>query len=115
MTGLRAVLPIEIKRFFAGDLDERVDVLAADVPCPPFSRAGQALGFNDERDRVPPAIRQINESRPRAVLLQNVRGLLRPRFETYRHEHVTQPLEDEGNVSMGWRLLEARMSVCRSF
>jgi len=54
------------------------------VPCPPFSVASKQLGENDERDLFPQAIRLIAEIRPRAVMLENVRGFLDPKFEAYR-------------------------------
>ena len=61
-----------------------VDLLAGGVPCPPFSVASKQLGENDERDLFPEAIRLISEIRPRAVMLENVRGLLDPKFDEYR-------------------------------
>lgn len=61
-----------------------VDLLAGGVPCPPFSVAGKQLGQNDERDLFPEAIRLIREMRPRAVMLENVRGFLDPGFDEYR-------------------------------
>ncbi len=62
-----------------------VDLLAGGVPCPPFSVASKQLGEHDERDLFPEAIRLISEIRPRAVMLENVRGLLDPKFDTYRN------------------------------
>ncbi|MEZ4807447.1 MAG: DNA cytosine methyltransferase [Flavobacteriales bacterium] len=61
-----------------------VDLLAGGVPCPPFSVAGKQLGAKDERDLFPEAIRLTDEIRPRAVMLENVRGFLDPAFEGYR-------------------------------
>lgn len=61
-----------------------IDLLAGGVPCPPFSIAGKQLGSNDERDLFPTALRLIEESRPTAVLLENVRGLASARFTDYR-------------------------------
>jgi DNA (cytosine-5)-methyltransferase 1 len=61
-----------------------VDLLAGGVPCPPFSFAGQQLGPSDERDLFPEALRLVEESQPKAVLLENVRGLASARFSTYR-------------------------------
>jgi len=61
-----------------------VDLLAGGVPCPPFSIAGKQLGHDDERDLFPQALRLVEESRPHAVLLENVRGLATHRFEAYR-------------------------------
>ncbi|MBQ9429936.1 MAG: DNA cytosine methyltransferase [Kiritimatiellae bacterium] len=62
-----------------------VDLLAGGVPCPPFSVASKQLGENDERDLFPEAIRLISEIKPRAVMLENVRGLLDPKFDVYRN------------------------------
>jgi DNA (cytosine-5)-methyltransferase 1 len=61
-----------------------VDLLAGGVPCPPFSIAGKQLGSDDERDLFPQALRLVEEIAPRAVLLENVRGLGTGRFEGYR-------------------------------
>ena len=70
---------------FDGTPYSGVDLLAGGVPCPPFSVASKQLGENDERDLFPEAIRLIAEIRPRAVMLENVRGLLDPKFDAYRN------------------------------
>jgi DNA (cytosine-5)-methyltransferase 1 len=61
-----------------------VDLLAGGVPCPPFSIAGKQLGGVDDRDLFPQALRLAEEISPRAVLLENVRGLATARFDGYR-------------------------------
>lgn len=61
-----------------------VELLAGGVPCPPFSVAGKQLGAKDERDFFPEALRLTDEIAPRVVMLENVRGFLDPRFESYR-------------------------------
>ena len=66
-------------RGFAG-----IDLLAGGVPCPPFSVAGKQLGAGDDRDLFGQALRLAAEARPRAVLLENVRGLAARRFDGYR-------------------------------
>src|SRR5688500_5058335 len=43
-----------------------VDLLAAGLPCPPFSIAGKQLGDKDDRNLFPEALRIIDECRPRA-------------------------------------------------
>lgn len=83
---------------FDGRLYEGVDLLAGGVPCPPFSVAGKQLGQNDERDLFPEAIRLIGEIRPKAVMLENVRGFLDPGFEKYR-EHIFSSIQQLGYVT----------------
>ncbi|MEV4692075.1 DNA (cytosine-5-)-methyltransferase [Micromonospora echinospora] len=82
-----------------------VSLLAGGVPCPPFSIAGKQLGANDERDLFAWAVEQVAVVQPRAVLLENVRGLSMPRFAGYR-QHVLDRLTQLGYVA-DWRLLQA--------
>ena len=92
-------------RRFDGGLYKGVDLVAGGVPCPPFSKAGKQLGAKDERDLFPEAIRIVDESRPLAVMLENVRGLLDVVFDDYRNK-VEKQLKKLGYVP-GWRLLNA--------
>ena len=71
-------------RSFNGKEYRGVELLAGGVPCPPFSAAGKQLGKDDERDLFPEALRLVAEIKPMAVMLENVRGLLSPKFEGYR-------------------------------
>ncbi len=82
-----------------------IDLLAGGVPCPPFSVAGRGLGRDDERDLFPEALRLVEECRPRAVMLENVRGLLGPSFASYRAE-IDEFLSKRGYVSQ-WKLLNS--------
>ncbi|MFJ3335580.1 DNA cytosine methyltransferase [Streptomyces sp. NPDC086766] len=82
-----------------------VDLLAGGVPCPPFSIAGKQLGATDERDLFAWAVELAGRMQPRAVLLENVRGLSMPRFSAYR-QHVKDRLKDLGYWS-DWKLLHA--------
>ncbi len=82
-----------------------VELLAGGVPCPPFSIAGRQLGKLDERDLFPAALRVVEQCRPEAVMLENVRGLLDPVFSEYRRE-IQEFLKNLGYVS-GWKLLNA--------
>jgi DNA (cytosine-5)-methyltransferase 1 len=67
-----------------------IDLLSGGVPCPPFSIAGKQLGQEDDRDLFPQALRLVAEISPRAVLLENVRGLATRRFDTYRAQVLEQ-------------------------
>lgn len=92
-------------REFDGRRFRGVDLLAGGVPCPPFSVASRQLGEKDERNLFPEAIRLVDEIRPRAVMLENVRGLLDAAFADYR-EQIAHQLKALGYVS-DWRLLNA--------
>ncbi|MFJ2771187.1 DNA cytosine methyltransferase [Streptomyces sp. NPDC087300] len=64
-------------------LEGQVDILAGGPPCQPFSLGGVAKGTEDERNMFPQMFRAIQEMRPKAVICENVRGLLRQSFEPY--------------------------------
>jgi len=82
-----------------------IDLLAGGLPCPPFSVAGKQLGQNDERNLFPAALRIVDESRPKAIMIENVRGFLDAVFEDYRG-HLRKQLEKLG-YKTDWRLLNA--------
>jgi DNA (cytosine-5)-methyltransferase 1 len=82
-----------------------IDLLAGGVPCPPFSVAGKQLGSEDERDLFPEALRLVAELKPKAVMLENVRGLLDSIFDEYRTK-IIHDLKNLGYVA-DWRLLNA--------
>ncbi len=82
-----------------------VDIVSGGLPCPPFSVAGKQLGKHDERNLFPAAIRIIGEVKPRAVMIENVRGILDAVFHDYR-EFIKGALEELGYLG-DWRLLNA--------
>ncbi|MFD8107181.1 DNA cytosine methyltransferase [Streptomyces microflavus] len=98
--GLRLELGLE-----PGELD----LLAGGVPCPPFSVAGKQLGRDDERDLFPIMLNLVEELEPKAVMIENVRGLLEPRekFQGYREE-LLERLESMGYGKCYWEVLEAK-------
>lgn len=69
-----------------------VRLLAAGTPCQPFSLAGKHLAENDGRNLFPEVLRAIRELRPSAVLIENVKGLLRDSFRPY-FEYILRQLE----------------------
>ncbi|WP_329518661.1 DNA cytosine methyltransferase [Spirillospora sp. NBC_01491] len=84
---------------------ENVDLLAGGVPCPPFSIAGKQLGASDERDLFAWAVELSGQIKPKALLLENVKGLSGNRFTGYR-QHVLDRLQEYGYIAE-WRLLQA--------
>lgn len=84
---------------------EGIDLFAGGLPCPPFSIAGKQLGENDERNLFPAALRIIDETKPKAVMIENVRGFLGAVFEDYRG-HLRSELLKMG-YEVHWRLFNA--------
>lgn len=82
------------------------DLLAGGVPCPPFSLAGKQLGADDERDLFPAILELAGQLRPRAVMIENVRGLLGTKFTDYRRE-ILEDLAGLGYERAEWELLQA--------
>ncbi len=100
------VLETDVRAFkdtaheFAG-----VDLVAGGLPCPPFSVAGKQLGADDERNLFPDALEIIAAIRPKAVMIENVRGFLDAVFHDYR-EGLKQQFRQLG-FQTDWRLLNA--------
>jgi DNA (cytosine-5)-methyltransferase 1 len=99
------VIESDVRNYSAAAIKNHLDLLAGGVPCPPFSVAGKQLGAVDERDLFPEAIRLVEECRPRAILLENVRGIFDAVFDDYRNK-VERQLKKLGYVT-SWRLLNA--------
>ncbi|MBL4613506.1 MAG: DNA (cytosine-5-)-methyltransferase [Magnetovibrio sp.] len=90
---------------FSANEYQDIDLLAGGVPCPPFSKAGKQLGADDERNLFPEAIRLVKEARPKAVMLENVRGILDSVFSDYR-QFIAAQIGKLGYVT-DWKLLNA--------
>ena len=90
---------------FDGRPFKGVDLLTGGLPCPPFSIAGKQLGERDERNLFPAAIRLVDEIRPKAVMIENVRGFLSAVFEDYRLQLKAQLAKLGYHTE--WRLLNA--------
>lgn len=60
-----------------------IDLLAAGLPCQPFSVAGKGRAHQDRRDMFCEVVRAARELRPKAILIENVKGLVRSGFRDY--------------------------------
>jgi DNA (cytosine-5)-methyltransferase 1 len=81
------------------------EIISAGLPCPPFSVAGKQLGEKDERNLFPAMIRVVDRVRPKAIMIENVRGILDAVFDDYRR-NVMRQLKKLG-YETGWRLMNA--------
>jgi DNA (cytosine-5)-methyltransferase 1 len=68
-----------------------VDVVAGGVPCQPWSMGGAHRGYEDKRNLWPQLFRCVRETRPRAIVAENVKGLLRLSFKEY-YEYILREL-----------------------
>jgi len=90
---------------FEGRHYRGVDLLAGGLPCPPFSVAGLQKGEEDERNLFPAMLRLVDEIRPKALMIENVPGLMAARFNDYR-THILNQLRRFGYRGE-WKLLNA--------
>ncbi|MBB4893842.1 DNA (cytosine-5)-methyltransferase 1 [Streptomyces olivoverticillatus] len=85
-----------------------LDLLAGGVPCPPFSVAGKQLGRDDERDLFPRMLKLVELLKPKAVMIENVRGIMDLKFRGYREEVIMADLKKHGYRICEWDLLQAQ-------
>ena len=90
---------------FDGSGFEGIEIISGGLPCPPFSVAGKQLGHNDERNLFPAMVRLVDQIRPQAVMIENVRGIMDAVFGDYRFQ-VSAQLKKLG-YQTGWKLMNA--------
>lgn len=73
----------DVRLFDWASLPEGIDLLAGGPPCQPFSMGGKHRAYGDKRDMFPATVRIVRELRPRAFIIENVKGLTRPSFADY--------------------------------
>lgn len=60
-----------------------IDLVTGGPPCQPFSMGGKARAADDSRDMFPAAAEVIRALKPKALLIENVKGLTRSTFANY--------------------------------
>jgi len=91
---------------------DEVDVVAGGVPCQPWSLGGAHKGYEDRRNLWPELFRCVRETRPRAIVAENVKGLLRPSFRAY-YEYILRELAapfEERVEGEDWRDHDRRLA-----
>ncbi len=74
-----------------------VTLVAGGPPCQPFSMGGKHRASGDARDMFPATAEVIRTLRPKAFLIENVRGLTRSTFSNY-YSYVQLRLQHPENV-----------------
>jgi DNA (cytosine-5)-methyltransferase 1 len=73
----------DVRSLRYSDYGTDIELLAGGVPCQPWSQGGNHKGQDDQRNLFPEMIRAVRETQPKAVLVENVKGLLRQSFSSY--------------------------------
>jgi DNA (cytosine-5)-methyltransferase 1 len=82
---------MDVVDFDFSTIGGEIDLLAGGPPCQPFSIGGSHGAHLDKRDMFPRFFQAVRELRPKAFLIENVRGLLRQNFINY-FEYITLQL-----------------------
>lgn len=77
------VFQADVCGFSFDEIGGDVDLLAGGVPCQPWSLGGKHRGYEDQRNMFPQMLRALVSLKPRAFIIENVKGLLRRSFATY--------------------------------
>jgi DNA (cytosine-5)-methyltransferase 1 len=77
------LLEMDVRQFDFEHYAEEIDLLAAGAPCQPFSLGGRHRGDEDGRNMFPEVLRAVRAMRPKAILVENVKGLTRESFRPY--------------------------------
>ncbi len=73
----------DVRSFDWSSVSGTVDLLAGGPPCQPFSMGGKHRAHDDERDMFPATVEVVRQLRPRAFIVENVKGLTRASFASY--------------------------------
>lgn len=73
----------DVRKFDFTRHEGKVDLVTGGPPCQPFSLGGKHKAHKDDRDMWPETVRAVRETKPKAFVFENVKGLTRQAFATY--------------------------------
>ncbi len=82
----------DVRQFDWSSITEDVDLLAGGPPCQPFSMGGKHRAHDDSRDMFPATVDIVRRLRPKAFIVENVKGLTRSTFANY-YQYILLQLE----------------------
>jgi DNA (cytosine-5)-methyltransferase 1 len=77
----------DVRDFDFDALEDNIDLVAGGPPCQPFSLGGKHRAQEDDRDMFPTTVEVVRRLRPKAFIIENVRGLTRASFANY-FQHI---------------------------
>lgn len=82
----------DVRAFDWQSIPTDVELLAGGPPCQPFSMGGKHQAHDDSRDMFPATVEIVRRLRPKAFIVENVKGLTRSSFANY-YQHILLQLE----------------------
>lgn len=73
----------DVRKFEWDIFRDSIDLVAGGPPCQPFSMGGKHRAHDDGRDMFPVTVDVVRRLRPRAIIIENVKGLTRSSFANY--------------------------------
>lgn len=82
----------DVRLFDYNSIKEDVDLVSGGPPCQPFSMGGKHQAHKDDRDMFPATAEIIGKLKPKAFIIENVKGLKRSTFLNY-YNYILKLLE----------------------
>ncbi len=82
----------DVRAFDWANVPEDIELLAGGPPCQPFSMGGKHRAHDDSRDMFPATVAIVRKLRPKAFIVENVKGLTRSTFANY-YQYILLQLE----------------------
>lgn len=101
----------DAREFEYNSVEDEIALVCGGPSCQPFSIGGRHAAQADDRDMFPEAIRAVRELFPHAFIFENVKGLTRPRFQSYLNYlelQMTYP-ELQSKIGEDWHQHLARL------
>jgi DNA (cytosine-5)-methyltransferase 1 len=73
----------DVRHFDWASIPQDIELLAGGPPCQPFSIGGKHKANADNRDMFPATVEILRNLRPKAFIVENVKGLTRASFANY--------------------------------
>lgn len=80
----------DVREFDWSSIPEGIDLVAGGPPCQPFSMGGRHKAFGDPRDMFPATVSVVRRLKPKAFIIENVKGLTRSSFANYYQSILLQ-------------------------
>ena len=92
LIGDAAIIESDVRKVDWSFAPDELDLLAGGPPCQPVSLGGLARAALDSRDMFPAYTEVLSRLRPRAFIVENVKGLTRESFRDY-YEYILMRLQ----------------------